>query len=147
MGIEKYVAVASLGLFIMFVGEILTVYNFMINPLTDILGNPIRFDAESKIYQFISIGIAPAVILAGTSYLMARQYGSKPIGFMIIASGIILLIGMIITYTLLEQLEEVYLVTVVTITPLLFAAVSIPVIIVGVTLLKQKKRRPKKEYF
>jgi len=147
MGIEKYVAVASLGLFIMFVGEILTVYNFMINPLTDIVGNPIRFDPESKIYQFISIGIAPALILLGTSYLMARQYGSKPIGFMIIASGIILLIGMIIAYTLLEQLEEIYLVTTVTITPLIFAAVSIAVIIVGVTLLKQKKRRPKKEYF
>jgi len=147
MGIEKYVAVASLGLFIMFVGEILTVYNFMINPLTDIVGNPIRFDAESKILQFISIGIAPALVLLGTSYLMARQYGSRPIGFMIIASGVILLIGMIIAYTLLEQLEEAYLVTAVTITPLVFAAVSIAVIIVGVTLLKQKKRRPKKEYF
>jgi len=66
---------------------------------------------------------------------------------MIIASGVILLIGMIIAYTLLEQLDKVYLDTTVTITPLIFAAVSIAVIIVGVTLLKQKKRRPKKEYF
>ena len=147
MGIEKYIAVASLGLFIMFVGEILTIYYFMIEPQTDIIGNPIRIEAEPKIYQFISISIAPALILAVTSYLMARQYGSKPIGFMIIASGVILLIGMIIAYTLLEQLEEVYLVTAVTITPLIFAVVSIAVIIVGVTLLKQKKRRPKKEYF
>ncbi len=147
MGIEKYIAVASLGLFIMFVGEILTIYYFMIEPQTDIVGNPIRIEAEPKIYQFISIGIAPALILAVTSYIMARQYGSKPIGLMIIASGVILLIGMIITYTMIEQLEEVYLVTTVTITPLIFAAVSIAVIIVGVTLLKQKKRRPKKEYF
>ncbi len=147
MGIEKYVAIASLGLFIMFVGEILTVYYFMIDAPTDIIGDPIRIDPEPKIYQFISIGIAPALVLLGLSYLMARQYGSKPIGFMIIASGVILLIGMIIAYTLLEQLEKVYLITAVTVTPLIFAAVSIAVIIVGVTLLKQKKRRPKKEYF
>jgi len=147
MGIEKYVAIASLGLFIMFVGEILTIYNFMINPTTDIIGDPIRIDPEPKILQFISIGIAPALVLLGTSYLMAREFGSKLIGFMIIASGVILLIGMIIAYTLLEQLEEVYLITAVTITPLIFATVSIAVIIVGVTLLKQKKRRPKKEYF
>ncbi len=147
MGIEKYVAVASLGLFIMFVGEILTIYYFMIEPQTDIVGNPIRIEAEPKIYQFISISIAPALILAVLSYLMARQYGSKPIGFMIITSGVILLIGMITAHILLEQIDEVYLDTTVTITPLIFAAVSIPVIMLGVMLLKQKKRRPKKEYF
>ena len=146
MGLEKYIAIASLGLFIMFVSEIITIYNFMIDSPTDIIGGTIRIEPESKVLQFISMAVAPALIMAGTSYIMARQYGSKPIGFMIIASGVILLIGMIIAYTLLEQLEEVYLTTVVTITPLIFAAVSIAVIIVGVTLLKQKKRRPKKEY-
>jgi len=145
MGIEKYIAIASLGLFVMFVGEIITIYTFMIDPPNDI--STLGFEPEPKVLQFISIGIAPAVILAGTSYLMARQYGSKPIGLMIIAGGVILLIGMIVAYTLLEQLDEVFLVTAVTITPPLFIAVSIPVIVVGVKLLKQKKRRPKKEYF
>ena len=29
MAVEKYIAAASLGLFIMFVGEIITMYNFM----------------------------------------------------------------------------------------------------------------------
>ena len=140
MGIEKYIAAASLGLYIMFVGEILTLYNFIINPLQEIEPAP-------KVLQFISIGVAPAVILTGTSFIMVKRYGSKPIGTMIIAGGIILLVGMIIAQLLVQDIETSYLVQAVTITPPLFMGVSIPVIITGVLLLRVKKRKPKKEYF
>jgi hypothetical protein len=88
MAIQKYVGAASLGLFIMFAAEIITLYAFMIDSPRDIEPAP-------KILQFISIGAAPAVIMAGSSYLMARRYGSKLIGSMIIAGGAIMLVGMI----------------------------------------------------
>jgi hypothetical protein len=140
MTIEKYIAAASLGLFIMFVGEILTLYNFLINPLEDIEPTP-------KILQFISIGIAPAVILAGTSFIMAKRYGSKPIGVMILAGGIILLVGMFYAQTLLQDINKDYLDQTVTITPQLFMGISIPVIATGIILLRIKKKKPKKEYF
>ena len=140
MAIEKYIAAASLGLFIMFVGEIITLYDFMVEP-------PREVEPEPKILQFISIGIAPAVILAGVSFIMAKRYGSKPIGVMIMAGGIILLVGMIVANSLLEDIEENYLVFTVTITPPLFIVVSIPVMIVGAVLFKIKKKKPKKEYF
>lgn len=140
MGVEKYVAAASLGLFIMFVGEIITLYDFMVDPQMEV-------EPEPKILQFISIGIAPAVILAGTSFIMAKRYGSKPIGAMIIAGGVILLVGMIIAYYILEDINERYQVFTVNLTPPLFMVVSIPVIIVGAVLFKIKKKRPKKEYF
>ena len=52
MAIEKYIAVASLGLFVMFVGEILTLYDFMIDPPREVQPTP-------KILQFISISVAP----------------------------------------------------------------------------------------
>ena len=139
MGIEKYIAAASLGLYIMFVGEILTLYNFMIEP-------QIEVEPAPKVLQYISIGVAPAVILTGVSYIMAKRYGSKPIGAMIISGGAILLVGMLLAQTLLDSIDEVYLVQTVTITPPLFMIVSIPVIIVGVLLLRVKKRRPKKDY-
>ncbi len=65
-----YIAIAGIGLYAIFVGEIITIFNFMIDPtLTDF------FEPESKILQFISIGVAPAVIMSGTSYMMARKYG------------------------------------------------------------------------
>ncbi len=140
MAIEKYLAVASLGLYIMFVGEILTLYNFMIEP-------EIEVEPEPKVLQYISIGAAPALILTGVSFILAKRYGSKSIGAMIISGGAILMVGMFLAQTLLDDIEEVYLKLAVTITPPLFMAVSIPVIIIGAYLLRIKKRRPKKEYF
>jgi len=140
MGTEKYVALASLGLYIMFVGEILTLYNYLIEP-------EIEVEPADKVLQFISIGIAPAVILTGISYIMIKRYGSKPIGAMIISGGAILLVGMFVAQILLDDIEAIYLVQAVTLTPPLFMVVSIPIMIVGAMLLKVKKRRPKKEYF
>lgn len=140
MAVEKYVAAASLGLFIIFVGEIITLYDFMIEPQREVEPAP-------KVLQFISIGIAPALILTGTSFIMAKKYGSKQIGAMIIAGGAVLLVGMSYAYTLLDKIEPNHLVFAVSITPPLFISVSIPVMVVGILLLREKKKRPKKEYF
>ena len=140
MAVEKYVAAASLGLFVIFVGEIITLYDFMIEPQREVEPAP-------KVLQFISIGIAPALILTGTSFIMAKKYGSKQIGAMIIAGGVVLLVGMSYAYTLLDKIEPNHLVFAVSITPPLFISVSIPVIVVGILLFREKKKRPKKEYF
>ena len=140
MAVEKYVAAASLGLFVLFVGEIITLYDFMIEPQREVEPAP-------KVLQFISIGAAPALVLAGTSFIMAKKYGSKQIGAMIIAGGAVLLGGMSYTYTLLDKVDSSYLVFAVSITPPLFISVSIPVMAVGILLLREKKKRPKKQYF
>jgi hypothetical protein len=140
MAVEKYVAAASLGLFVIFVGEIITLYDFMIEPQREVEPAP-------KVLQFISIGVAPALVLAGTSFIMAKKYGSKQVGAMIIAGGAVLLVGMTYAYTLLDKIESSHLVFAVTITPPLFISVSIPVMAVGVLLLREKNKRPKKEYF
>jgi hypothetical protein len=140
MAIEKYIAAACLGLYIMFVGEILSLYVFLIDP-------QIEIEATPKVLQFISISIAPAVILTGTSFIMARRYGSKPIAAMIISGGAILLVGMFVAQMLLEDIAPVYLLEAITLTPPLFMVVSIPVMVFGALLLRVKKKRPKKEYF
>ena len=135
-----YIAIAGIGLYAIFVGEIISIFNFMIDPtLTDF------FEPESKILQFISIGVAPAVIMSGTSYLMARKFGSKQIGRLVIAGGIVLLVGMSYAYTMLDSIDKDYHVFTVIIVPPLFMAVSIPVMIVGALLFRIKKR-PRK-YF
>ena len=135
-----YIAMAGIGLYAMFVGEIISIFNFMNDPtLTDI------FEPESKILQFISIGAAPGVIMSGTSYMLARRFGSKQIGRLVIAGGIVLLVGMSCAYTMLDSIDKDYQVFTVIITPPLFIVVSIPVMIVGALLLKTKKRL--KSYF
>ena len=146
MGIEKWIAVTSLALFIMFIGEMISIYTFM----TDVPENfefGLDFDPNPKILQFISIGVAPAAILAGLPYLMSRRYGSKPIGYLIIAGGVVMLIGMAYCYTLVDKIEDAFITDMVTFTPILFMILSVPVMVVGASLLKLKKRRPKKEYF
>lgn len=139
MAIEKWIGAASFGLFVMFVAEILTVFNYLSNPSQEI-------QPSGKILQYISIGVAPAVILAGTSYVLSRRFGSRLIGSMITAGGAILLAGMYFANNMLANIPSQYLVTEVSITPPLFMMVSIPVMIIG-ALLFRLKPQPKKQYF
>jgi len=134
-----YIAMAGIGLYAIFVGEIFSIFHFMSEQTFE------TFEPASKILQFISIGVAPAVIMSGTSYLIARKYGSKQIGWLVIVGGIVLLVGMACAYTMLDSIDKDYQVFTVIITPPLFIVVSIPVMIVGALLLKTKKRL--KSYF
>ena len=134
-----YIAMAGIGLYAIFVGEIISIFHFMSEQTFE------TFEPASKMLQFISIGAAPAVIMSGTSYLIARKYGSKQIGWLVIAGGIVLLVGMSYAYTMLDSIDKDYQVFTVIITPPLFIVVSIPVMIVGALLLKTKKRP--KRYF
>ena len=142
-GVEKWLAIASVGLFIMFAGQMVSLYNFMNNVPEDFEFLE-AFDADPKILQFISISVAPAGILAGVAFIMSRQYGSKQIGGMIIAGGVVLLVGMAITYSMIEKIDDTYVTDSVRFIPLLFMVLSAPVIGVGVSLLRIKKKRPSK---
>ena len=132
-----YIAMAGIGLYAMFVGEIISIFNFMSDQTFA------TFEPESKILQFISIGAAPGLIMSGTSYMIARKFGSKQIGWLVIAGGIVLLVGMSYAYTMLDSIDKDYHVLTVVITPPPFMVVSIPVIIVGALLFRIKKRSRK----
>ena len=132
-----YIAMAGIGLYAIFVGEIISIFHFMSEQTFE------TFEPESKILQFISIGVAPAVIMSGTSYMLARKFGSKQIGWLVIAGGIVLLVGMSCAYTMLDSIDKDYQVFTVIIIPPLFVVVSIPIIIVGALLFRIKKRSRK----
>ena len=132
-----YIAMAGIGLYAIFVGEIISIFHFMSEQTY------VTFEPESKILQFISIGAAPGVIMSGTSYMLARKFGSKQIGWLVIAGGIVLLVGMSYAYTMLDSIDKDYHVFTVIIVPPLFIVVSIPVIIVGALLFRLKKRSRK----
>ena len=83
--------------------------------------------------------------MSGASYLIGRKFGSKQLGWLVIAGGIILLVGMSYAYTMLDSIDKDYQVFTVIITPPLFMVVSIPIIIVGALLFRIKKRP--KSYF
>ena len=133
-----YIAMAGIGLYAMFAAEIISIFNFMADPtMTEF------FEPESKILQFISIGVAPGVIMSGTCYMIARKFGSKQIGWLVIIGGIVLLVGMSYAYTMLDSIDKDYQMFTVNIVPPLFMVVSIPIIIVGWLLFRIKKRSRK----
>jgi hypothetical protein len=87
------------------------------------------------------------MVMTGLSFLLAKRYGSRPISMAIMGGGVILLVGMFYANTILEDVEQMYLVDTVTITPPLFMGISIPIIVLGAILFRIKKERPKKRYF
>ena len=133
-----YIGMAGFGLYAMFVGEIISIFNFMDNP-------EIAIEPAAKVLQFISIGAAPGVIMSGTAYMIGRKFGSKQLGWLVIAGGIVLLVGMSYSYTMLDNIDKDHQVFTVMITPPLFMLVSIPVMVVGALLFRLKKRP--KRYF
>ena len=143
MALEKYMAIAGLALSIFFVAEIITLFNFMIDPSDN---DSFGFEAAPKLFQFISLSIAPATIMMGVSFVLSKRYGSKLNGMLIIISGIIVLVGMIYANTMIEDLKPSLVDSTVEMVPFIFMGVSIPIIVVGARLLKTRPRRPKKNY-
>jgi hypothetical protein len=146
MAIEKWLAITSVGLFAMFAGEMISVYNFM-NTVSDDAVVAQGFQPDPKLIQFVSIGVAPAGILAAVVYIMSRNYGSKQIGSLIIVGGIILLAGNVVSYSMLDSINEKYMTDAVQYLPLLFIILSAPVMGVGASLILKRKKRPKKQFF
>ena len=143
MALEKYMAIAGLVLSIFFVAEVFTLFNFMIDPSDN---DSFGFEAGPKLYQFISLSIAPATIMMGVAFHLSKRYGSRFNGMIIVLSGIIVLLGMAYASTMIEAIKPSLVDSSVEMTPIIFMGVSIPIIIFGAKLLKTRPRKPKKNY-
>ncbi|MGI0017387.1 MAG: hypothetical protein ACREA1_01610 [Nitrosotalea sp.] len=139
MAIERWVAVASLGLFVMFVAQMISISVYLAHPSHDI-------DPSSEIREFISISVAPALVLAGSSFVLARRYGSRLVGSLLISGGLVTIGGMHYVSTLIPKIAPAYVVPELTGSPIAFAIASIPVIVIGVLLFRVKPM-PKRDYF
>ena len=146
MAIEKWLAITSVGLFAMFAGEMISVYNFM-NTVPEDAVVAQGFSPDPKLIQFVSIGVAPAGILAAVVFIMSRNYGSKQIGSLIIIGGIILLAGNVVSYSMIDSIRDNYVTDAVKYLPLLFIILSAPVMGVGASLILKRKKHPKKRFF
>ena len=138
MTLERWLALGSLALFAMFSAELNSVYYFMaeVRAVDDF--EP--FEADPKILQFVSIGAAPAGILAAISFIMSRQYGSRQAGSLIMGGGAALLAGMLVCGTFVERIPPGISTGAVELAPGLFAALSAPVFASGALLLRTRER-------
>lgn len=125
-------------MFVLFAAQMVGITTFLKNPSYDI-------DPSSTMREFLSISGGPALIMAGSSYLLAKRYGSRLCGSLIIAGGLVMLGGMYYASTMIPQIPAQYVTEEIQLVPTIFMGVSIPVMVVG-GLLFRLKPRPKRDY-
>ncbi|HEY7228090.1 MAG TPA: hypothetical protein VH481_08190 [Nitrososphaeraceae archaeon] len=139
INLETALSLASLGLIVMFVLLMYSFLSFLIGPKA--LGQVVQ--PEGVIIQVVSISAAPGIVLAGITFGLVKNYGSKLIGIILCASGIVLLIGIILTQNMIAKIpESLYIPGIVPGTYAILAA-GIGIIIIGIiTFMRHGKRRP-----
>jgi hypothetical protein len=137
--LEDWIALASLGLSVMFVALLLSFYNFLIGPEGE--GSERVVDPGSLMLQVIFISAAPGLAMAGFAFGMGKSYGAQIAGMAVLAGGIIMIAGMVAGIPLLARIPEQYVVGVVGYVPYFFMAAGAGVAVVSSYLIAATKRR------
>ena len=140
--LETSVSLASLGLVVMFILLMYSFISFLIGPQSQ--GPDIVVQPEGVLIQVVSISAAPGIILAGITYGLVRNYGSRKIGIILCISGIVLIIGNIVVQSMISKIPQILFVP--GIVPLAYAllAAGIGIVVMGIIVFMRegKIRRP-----
>ncbi len=138
MKLEGWIALASLGMSVMFVALILSFYNFLIGPEGQ--GPDRVVDPPGLLIQQVSISAAPSIILAVVSFVLTRSSGSKQVGMLLIAGGVIMAAGMYYSTTLVPLIKSEFVVGGVGFVPYPFMAAGAGVTALGGYLASKRPR-------
>ena len=140
--LETSVSLASLGLIVMFVLLLYSFISFLIGPQSQ--GPDIVVQPEGVLIQIVSISAAPGIILAGITYGLIKNYGSRKIGIILCISGIVLIIGNILVQDMISKIPQILFVP--GLVPLTYAllAAGIGIVVIGIIVFMRegKIKRP-----
>ena len=138
MGLESWLSIASLGLAMMFVLLVLSFYNFLIGSEGK---GPERFvDVRGVVIKALSISGAPSIILAGISFGLSKNYGNRLSGMLLSFTGIVLIIGMVVSLSLTSKVNSEFFHPILLIVPYTFILGGIAILIIGsIVYLKTNK--------
>lgn len=140
--LETSVSLASLGLIVMFVLLLYSFISFLIGP--QFQGPDIVVQPEGVLIQIVSISAAPGIILAGVTYGLIKNYGSRKIGIILCISGIVLIIGNILVQDMISKIPQILFVP--GLIPLTYAllAAGIGIVVIGIIVFMRegKIKRP-----
>lgn len=140
--LETSVSLASLGLIVMFVLLLYSFISFLIGPQSQ--GPDIVVQPEGVLIQIVSISAAPGIILAGVTYGLIKNYGSRKIGIILCISGIVLIIGNILVQDMISKIPQILFVP--GLVPLTYAllAAGIGIVVIGIIVFMRegKIKRP-----
>lgn len=145
LNLDTWTALGALGMIIMFVALIISFYNFLIGPQGK--GPEVVVDINAVIYQALSISAIPGLILAGVAFGIRKPDFSQSTSLILMATGALLVIGMLFAITMTEQISVDFLTQSITLVPRLFVFAGIGIIVIGVFLyrdnLRKRKRKPR----
>ena len=101
--LETWTALATVGLSVMFVALLLSFYNFLIGPEGE--GPQRVVEPGSLLLHLVFISAAPCLVLAGVVFGMSMSFGTKPGGILLIAAGIIMMVGAAVGTTMVPQIH------------------------------------------
>lgn len=105
--LETWVSLGSLGMTVMFSALVISFYLFLVGP--DAKGPGIYVDPLGVLIQIISISGVPGLILAGTVFGLQKAYVVKEATLILVASGIVLILGMAIVVTIVPKINRNYI--------------------------------------
>ena len=122
----------------MFVLLLLSFYNFLIGSEGK---GPERFvDVLGVVIKALSISGAPSIILAGISFGLSRNYGNRLSGILLSFTGIVLIIGMVVSLSLSSNVTSEFFHPILLIVPYTFILGGIAILIIGsIVYLKTNK--------
>lgn len=122
----------------MFVLLLLSFYNFLIGSEGK---GPERFvDVRGVVIKALSISGAPSIILAGISFGLSKNYGNRLSGMLLSFTGIVLIIGMVVSLSLSYKVDTEFFHPILLIVPYTFILGGIGILIIGsIVYLKTNK--------
>jgi len=105
--LETWVSLGSLGMTVMFSALMISFYLFLVGP--DAKGPGIYVDPLGVLIQIISISGVPGLILAGTVFGLQKAYVVKEATLILVASGVVLIVGMTIVVTIVPKINRNYI--------------------------------------
>ena len=122
----------------MFVLLVLSFYNFLIGSEGK---GPERFvDVRGVVIKALSISGAPSIILACISFGLSKNYGNRLSGMLLSFTGIVLMIGMVVSLSLSSKVNSEFFHPIVLIVPYTFILGGIAILIIGsIVYLKTNK--------
>jgi hypothetical protein len=123
----------------MFVSILISFYGFLIGPGGK--GPSQVVDPATLLIQEVFISGLPSVVLAGFTFTMGYSYGNMLAGIMLIAAGVVMIIGMIVASSLVPNIAHQYVVGGVDSVPYIFIAAGIGIMAVGGFLITRSRKK------
>ncbi len=122
----------------MFVLLVLSFYNFLIGSEGK---GPEKFvDVRGVVVKTVSISGAPSIIVGLISFGLSKNYGNRFSGMILSMTGLILIIGMMASLTLVSNINSEFFHPILLIVPYTFILGGIAILIIGsIIYLKTKK--------